>query len=641
MLVGQQFGPFMIDKELGSGAMGTVYRGRFLKTGQVMAIKVMAPGLGSTNDAAQDRFEREITLLKRLNHPNIVRLYGAGKQGGARYFAMEYIDGESLDRVMARRGRMTWEEVVALGQQLCSALQHAHEMGVVHRDLKPSNLMLLRDGTIKLTDFGIARATDLDQLTATNCTVGTAAYMSPEQCKGERDLTYKSDLYSLGVLFYELLTGKKPFKAENAMDMFLQHVQGKFERPSRIVLDIPVWLDTLVCQLLEKKPEQRPMDAAMVANVLGGIRDKVEAQQSAGVEAVRRRMIDRAPGQTRPDEEDREAARTLMTGRGRSRKKSKTRLYQRVWFRAAGMLILLAGLVTILALVFQPPSAARLYKRAEKLMASADFEKHEEALDGPIKEYLTRYGSRDDSMTRQVRAWADDTEVRQCENLVQKYLDKERSKSVIKFHAQGETQELAFAAAKAEDDGAAEKAADLWRKVKEKGEHGWGLVADRHLADLDALPKIAAGFEPWYTQSRDSGREPELPDADRKAFLAWRAEHLGDRRLARKLFAAIKTESEKEPARHRLYLFAAWRGKELAGGTAQDAKDEEKVVRKKLDDAQAIVKNKGPLRDARVICLDVLALYKDDEAMEPLVKEAGQLRDEINNILAGRGGTAP
>src|SRR5690242_5959874 len=130
MLVGQQFGPFTIDKELGSGAMGTVYRGRYTKTGQVMAIKVMAPGLGTTNAGAVDRFEREIAILKQLSHPNIVRLFGAGKQQGARYFAMEYIEGESLDKVMARRGRMTWEEVVGLGQQLCSALQHAHEQGI-------------------------------------------------------------------------------------------------------------------------------------------------------------------------------------------------------------------------------------------------------------------------------------------------------------------------------------------------------------------------------------------------------------------------------------------------------------------------------------------------------------------------------
>ena len=183
MLVGQQLGPFAIDKELGSGAMGAVYRGRYIKTGQIVAVKVMAPGLGRPTPNAAARFEREAAILKQLNHPNIVRLFGVGKSHGTRYYAMEYIDGESLDRVMARRGRMTWEEVVDLGQQLCSALQHAHEQGVVHRDLKPSNLMILKDGTLKLTDFGIAKDLDVTRLTSANCTVGTAAYMSPEQCR--------------------------------------------------------------------------------------------------------------------------------------------------------------------------------------------------------------------------------------------------------------------------------------------------------------------------------------------------------------------------------------------------------------------------------------------------------------------------
>ena len=182
---------------------------------------------------------------------------------------MEYIVGESLDRVMSRRGRMTWEEVVTLGQQLCAALQHAHDAGVVHRDLKPSNLMILSDGTLKLTDFGIAKDLDVTALTSANCTVGTASYMSPEQCRGERDIGPKSDLYSMGVLFYELITGRKPFEAENAMDMFVQHCTGEFERPSRLVLDMPVWLDNLICQLLEKKPDQRPLNAEMVYRRFG------------------------------------------------------------------------------------------------------------------------------------------------------------------------------------------------------------------------------------------------------------------------------------------------------------------------------------------------------------------------------------
>ena len=635
MLVGQQFGPFTIDKELGSGAMGTVYRGRYTKTGQIMAIKVMAPGIGTTNAAAVDRFEREIVVLKQLNHTNIVRFYGAGKQQGARYFAMEYIEGESLDKVMARRDRMTWEEVVALGQQLCSALQHAHENGIIHRDLKPSNIMVLPDGTLKLTDFGIAKDTDLDALTATNCTVGTASYMSPEQCKGQSDLTHKSDLYSLGILFYELLTGRKPYKADNAMDMFVQHVQGTFERPSRVALDIPVWLDTLVCQLMEKKPEQRPLDAHLVAETLGTIQEKVEAQQSAGVEAVRRRMIDRAPGQKRPDEEDKEAARLSMTGKGKSkRKQTKKKLYEKVWFRATGMLLVLGIAATLLYLAFRPPSADALYLQAQKVMQSGNFEEQEKAItpNGPIGKYIHYYRARSDERTREVLAWSDRVEREQKEHLIENYLQKERSKSPLKVQAQDKAEEQAFAAAKAEDEGERTKASELWQQVKQGGSRTWDLVADKHLNDLQALDSIDKQFQQLYERIHATGEEQSLGQPRLKqAFQAWRAEHcaIEDRRLARSLFQSLKEETMNDAGQHGWFLYAAWNGKKLA-----DANKNKEEIKKKTEmllneRRESLKANKAHKADAMLLCLDILALYEKDEDMQSLVDEARKLRDDL------------
>ncbi len=628
MLVGQQFGPFTIERELGSGAMGTVYLGRFTKTGQVMAIKVMAPGIGSTNAAAMDRFEREITILKQLNHPNIVRLFGAGKTQGARYFAMEYVQGESLDHVMSRRGRMTWEEVVALGQQLCLALQHAHDKGIIHRDLKPSNIMILSDGTLKLTDFGIAKVSDLEALTATNCTVGTAAYMSPEQCKGQSDLTPKSDLYSMGVLFYELLTGKKPFTADNAMEMFLQHVQGTFERPSRLVLDIPVWLDTLVCQLLEKKTEQRPLDAHMVAATLNSIHEKVEAQQSAGVEAVRRRLIDRTPGQKRPDEEDKEAARILMTGKGRSRRKKK-KWYQQVWVQAVGLLVALGVAGTLLYLAFRPPSPDNLYQQAEKLMNSRNFEDHENALDGPIKEYLRRYGKRGDQQARTVQKWAEETENTQKEHFLQNYLQKERSQSSFKLKPQDKMEELAFAAALAEDEGNRDRARGKWEELKQEGSPIWGRVADNHLKELQSFDQIEASCQQLYKRIHDFETEETFPEPQQQIFHAWRAEQFGDHRLARSLFQKFKETAGKEPDTPRpLYLYAAWKNKELADN--QQSKDNvKKMVQDRLKEARsALTKGKIRKSDVHLLCLNVVALYDKDEDMKELVDDAHKLQAE-------------
>ncbi len=503
MLIGQHIGPFVIDKELGSGAMGAVYRARHVKTGKVVAIKVMAPGLGSSNSRAAERFEREAEILKQLRHPNIVHFHGVSTHEGVRYFAMEYLQGESLDKVMARRGRMSWEEVVELGQQLCRALQHAHEKGIIHRDLKPSNLMVLPDGTLKLTDFGIAKDTDVTQLTSANCTVGTAAYMSPEQCKGERDLSHKSDLYSLGVLLYELITGRKPFNAENAMEMFLLHVQGDFPRPAKLVLELPVWLDTLICQLLEKKPDNRPLDAAMVGNALGSVKEKVEAQQSAGVDVARRRMIDRAPGAPKLDAEDKETARFLLKGKVRPGRKAGRPFYEKAWFQAAGILTVLAGLGLTLYLVFRPPSPDNLYASAERTLKSVVADptaadagdglirayltnddnrgKLDEVRDrdrGAIGEYLRRYGASlsRDPRTNQVRQWADTIDCALCERQLMRHLAG--SKFV---HPEGDLDKLAFAAADAEKDGKPKEAVQKWQQVKEGTDTGWARTAERHL----------------------------------------------------------------------------------------------------------------------------------------------------------------
>jgi tRNA A-37 threonylcarbamoyl transferase component Bud32 len=641
MLVGKQFGPITIDKELGSGAMGTVYRGRYTETGQVMAIKIMAPGIGSTNAAAVDRFEREIAILKQLNHPNIVRFFGAGKKQGMRYFAMEFIDGESLDKVMSRRGRMTWEEVVELGKQLCAALQHAHEQGIVHRDLKPSNIMVLPDGTLKLTDFGIAKDRDLEGLTATNCTVGTASYMSPEQCKGERNLSHKSDLYSLGVMIYELVTGQKPFQADSAMEMFMEHVNGTFERPSRVVLDIPVWLDTLICQLLEKQPEKRPLDANMVAVALGSIREKVQAQQSAGVEAVRRRLVDRAPGQKRVEEEDKDAARLLMTGKGKARrKKGKKPIYQQVWFQAIGIGLALSVVVTLLLLAFRGPSADKLYQQAKAVMDSGDFEKQEAAIgpDGIITKCEKTFKGQDDERSGEVRGWRTQIQTSEIERLLATHIQQMRDNTRFKRQANGANEEDAFKAVDAEGRGDRKSALEHWQRLKQReGDSAWGAIADKHLMEWNAVEQLdTLKFPQIYEGIHNSGEEPDLrDDREKEAFRAWRMKHseVGNAGWARRMFNTFREKMEKEVGQgQHWYLFAAWYSHELLDVPATDKKDHLKTVVECIDKKRKqIFKEKPDIRklDAKWVCLDVLALYDQDEVMAPAVAEAKKLLDDL------------
>jgi serine/threonine-protein kinase len=565
MLVGEQLGPFLIEKEIGSGAMGAVFRGKYVKTGQVVAVKVMAPGLGNTNANAVARFEREAAILKQLNHPNIVRLFGVGKHKGTRFYAMEFVSGESLDKVMSRRGRMTWEEVVTLGQQLCAALQHAHEAGIVHRDLKPSNLMILPDGTLKLTDFGIAKDLDVTAITEANCTVGTASYMSPEQCKGERNLSLKSDLYSMGVVFYELITGRKPFFAENAMDMFMQHVQGKFERPSRIVLDMPIWLDTLICQLLEKKPEIRPMNAATVHAALGGIKEKVEAQKSAGVEAVRSRLIDRPHGAGRADEEDKEAARLLLTGKGKrkgKKKKPAKPIYLQVWFQAVGLAILLAGVATAIILAFQPPSADALYKRAEELMTSEDPAKHQEAIkdDGPLKKYQTYYGgSKSEPQPRkdQMLAWLQQCEVEQCEEVLGRLLTNKFAATNSDAEKEGKR------AGEAENSGDMNEARRRWGEMAAKYKGiGWGLLAEQHLNALDKIDKYETE-QLEALQKPTPGEEPKLDGMKKEIFEGFRHLQAGETTEARKTFKAAADKTKGDHDQRFWFLLATKKVRDL------------------------------------------------------------------------------
>jgi serine/threonine-protein kinase len=632
MLVGQPFGPFVIDKELGSGAMGAVYRGRYTKTGQVVAIKIMAPGLGTTNSRAADRFVREAEILKQLKHPNIVHLFGVGKSQGTRYLAMEYIDGESLDKVMARRNRMSWEEVINLGRDLCSALQHAHEKGIIHRDLKPSNLMVLRDGTLKLTDFGIAKDLDVTQLTSANCTVGTAAYMSPEQCKGERDLSPKSDLYSLGVVLYELVTGRKPFNAENAMDMFLQHVSGPFERPSRLVLDLPVWLDNLICQLLEKKPDQRPLDAAMVATVLASIKEKAEAQHSAGVEAAKRRMVDRMPGQPKADEKDKEAARFLLKGKVRSRRKKQKLWYEKVWVRAVGLGTVLAGVLFAIGLALRPASPDELYDKAVRMRANG---KEEEALAGPIKEYLDRYGGQDLPHTKEVREWADEADRREGEALLANYRGKAlRGKGQL-MDTQNDDERLAFKAVDQENRGDVTEARREWQGLAQPEHlHRWQVVAAKHLADLQAQEDLEKQFRDDFQKTQTDGVDRTPEDGfPRQAFLALRYDNFGDRQRAKTRFAELK-RSTAEKGQNLWFLLAARKFHEL-DLQGEHNKESQALLEEKLEKIRPDTSDQAlgeRLWKAYAACLDIVALYGGNAEPEDIKQLAGEARKLLQKM---------
>ena len=260
-------GPYRIVKILGRGGMGAVYEGVHTETDEPAAVKVLSPGL-SDEPGFRQRFEAEIETLKRLYHPNIVQLFGFGEDDEQLFYAMELVDGCSLEDEV-RQGRMfPWREVARLGIDMCRALRHAHDRGITHRDIKPANLLLTRlDRRIKLSDFGVARLFGNSRLTATGNVLGTAEYMPPEQADA-RPTGPRSDLYSLGCVFYFLLTRRPPFVARSLIEMLQKHREDQPEPISRLVPDVPPEMESLVAQMLEKDPERRIANATLVARRL-------------------------------------------------------------------------------------------------------------------------------------------------------------------------------------------------------------------------------------------------------------------------------------------------------------------------------------------------------------------------------------
>lgn len=261
----------LADYEMGSvlgvGTVGTIYAATHRESGQLVAVKKLHPAV-SQDPTIRARFEREMLILSRLVHPNIIGYYGGGQDDGILFYVMELVDGGTVKELLEVRGTFPWPVVVELARQICSALQYAHNHGVIHRDLKPGNLFLTRDGELKLGDFGIARDLRNSDLTSSGMTVGTHAYMAPEQITGDAAISGKADLYALGCCLYEMMVGRKTFSGENFAQLFEQHLRSTPPRVRDSVPDCPPELDQVIFDCLAKKPEERPFNARKVQAVM-------------------------------------------------------------------------------------------------------------------------------------------------------------------------------------------------------------------------------------------------------------------------------------------------------------------------------------------------------------------------------------
>jgi serine/threonine-protein kinase len=277
-LIGSTAGNYRILDKISDGGMGSVYRAEHTLIGRMVAVKVLLPELTGNREIV-DRFFREAKATTAIKHPGIVEVFDFGYlETGLAYIVMELLEGMTLARRIKMRGPMPEGEAAALLRGVCSGLAAAHDKGIVHRDLKPDNLFLIQDldvsngERIKLLDFGIAKLSDIGSAhaaTKTGAVMGTPTYMSPEQCRGSGDVDARADIYSLGCIFYQLLTGKPPFANEGAGEVIGMHLFVQPEPPSRNALGISPDTEALVMAMLAKDPKARPQTARELAQAFG------------------------------------------------------------------------------------------------------------------------------------------------------------------------------------------------------------------------------------------------------------------------------------------------------------------------------------------------------------------------------------
>jgi serine/threonine protein kinase len=275
-MIGQIVGNYKIQEKLGEGGMGSVYKGVDTMLDREVAIKALRPELAS-QDSIVERFRTEAVTLAKLNHPNIATLYSLFRQGQELYMVLEFVRGETLDSIMKKRGALPAEEAIPVFCQVLDGIDHAHELGIVHRDIKPANMMLTEKGTLKVLDFGIARLLGSARMTRAGNIIGTLEYMAPEQVRG-LETDGRSDIYALGMMLYEVLTGRLPFDTQNEFELMKMQTEQTPVPPRELNPAIPEAVEAAIMRAVRKDPSERFQTAGDFSEML--------LQAGLGVDAV-------------------------------------------------------------------------------------------------------------------------------------------------------------------------------------------------------------------------------------------------------------------------------------------------------------------------------------------------------------------
>jgi eukaryotic-like serine/threonine-protein kinase len=292
-MIGNLVGSYKITDKIGEGGMGAVFRGIDVMLEREVAVKMLRPELSQQPNIVE-RFRSEAVTLAKLNHPNIATLYSFVRQGDDFFMVMEFVRGETLDDLIRRSGAMPVNKAIGLLCQALEGIDHAHRMGIVHRDVKPANMMMTESGTLKVMDFGIARVLGTARMTKQGNIVGTIEYMSPEQVRGQ-ETDARSDIYSLGILLYEMLTGRVPFSSDSEFDLMKMQIDEAPQPPRVFSAQIPQAVEQAIMRALAKRPEARFQSAADFRNSLlsaGGLVAAPSIGSAAGTSPPATRLGD-------------------------------------------------------------------------------------------------------------------------------------------------------------------------------------------------------------------------------------------------------------------------------------------------------------------------------------------------------------
>lgn len=296
---------YEILEKIGTGGMAYVYKAKCRLLNRYVAIKILKPEFADDEEFVK-RFRNEAQSSASLSHPNIVSIYDVGTEDNINYIVMEFIDGITLNKHIEKKGRLEWHEAVKIAINICSAIQHAHKNSIIHRDIKPQNIMLAKEGRVKVTDFGIARAATAATITMAGSTIGSVRYFSPEQARGSY-IDEKSDLYSLGVVIYEMVTGHAPFDGDAPVTIALKHIQEQAKPPAEIVKKLPAGVNGIIIKAMEKDLKKRYQNAGEMMKDLYAVLEAPDTKiltEEASDGTATRRMAAVTPGALAHEEEN-------------------------------------------------------------------------------------------------------------------------------------------------------------------------------------------------------------------------------------------------------------------------------------------------------------------------------------------------